>query len=129
MFMDPIKILEYLFNYLPTQTMYWFVGLIAFSIPLFLKGEMKGEKKSIIWLVLGMAVIFALQMLNPGKDNTAVNPEFPVVTILLCIKMIFIGMIAGATMLMPGVSGSMVLLILGEYYLFKSYLANVTSFS
>ena len=32
-------------------------------------------------------------------------------------------------MIMPGVSGSMVLLILGEYYLFKSYLANVTSFS
>ena len=31
-------------------------------------------------------------------------------------------------MLMPGVSGSMVLLIIGEYYLFKSYLANVTSF-
>ena len=30
---------------------------------------------------------------------------------------------------MPGVSGSMVLLILGEYYLFKSYLANITSFS
>lgn len=31
-------------------------------------------------------------------------------------------------MLLPGVSGSMVLLILGQYYLFKSYLANVTSF-
>ena len=31
-------------------------------------------------------------------------------------------------MLMPGVSGSMVLLIIGQYYLFKSYLANVTTF-
>lgn len=123
------KVLEYLFNYFPTQTMYWFVGLIALSIPLFLKGEMKGEKKSIVWLVLGMAVIFMLQFLNPGSENAIVNPEFPKVTVLLCIKMIFIGMIAGATMLMPGVSGSMVLLILGEYYLFKSYLANITSFS
>ena len=43
--------------------------------------------------------------------------------------MIIIGAVSGATMIMPGVSGSMVLLILGEYYLFKSYLANVTSFS
>lgn len=123
------KLLEYLFNYFPTQTMYWFIGLIAFSIPLFLKGEMKGEKKSIIWMILGMAVIFALQILNPGNDQTVVNPEFPALTLFLCIKMIFIGMIGGATMLMPGVSGSMVLLILGEYYLFKSYLANVMTFS
>ncbi len=123
------KILEYLFNYFPTQTMYWFIGLIALSIPLFLKGEMKGEKKSIIWLFVGMAVIFSLQLLNPGNDQAAVNPEFPPLSLLLCIKMIGIGIIGGATMLMPGVSGSMVLLILGEYYLFKSYLANVMSFS
>lgn len=31
-------------------------------------------------------------------------------------------------MLFPGVSGSMIMLIIGQYYLFKSYVANVTSF-
>ena len=122
------KVLEFLFNYFPTQTMYWFIGLIAFSIPLFLKGEMQGEKTKVLPLILGLALIFGLQILNPGKDGT-VNPVFPELTLFLCVKMIGIGAIAGATMLMPGVSGSMVLLILGEYYLFKSYLANVTSFS
>lgn len=123
------KILEFLFNHYPTQTMYWFIGLIAFSIPLFLKEQMQNEKVNYLWLIIGMAVIFALQILNPGESATEVNPAFPAVTVFLCIKMIFIGMIGGATMLMPGVSGSMVLLILGEYYLFKSYLANVTAFS
>lgn len=122
------KILEFLFNYFPTQTMYWFIGLIAFSIPLFLKGEMQGEKIKLLPLILGLALIFGLQILNPGEDVN-VNPAFPALSLFLCMKMIFIGAIAGATMLMPGVSGSMVLLILGEYYLFKSYLANVTSFS
>lgn len=123
------KVIEFLFNHYPTQTMYWFIGLIAFSIPLFLKSEMKGEKMSLIPFIVGMGIIFGLEFLNPGKGDVAVNPIFPAISIGLCLKMILIGAIAGGTMLMPGVSGSMVLLILGEYYLFKSYLANITLFS
>lgn len=123
------KILEVLFEYFPTQTIYWFIGLIAFSIPLFVKGEMKGEKLAIVPFVCGLAIIFGLEFLNPGEGNTVVNPDFPPLSSGLFIKMVIIGAISGATMIMPGVSGSMVLLILGEYYLFKSYLAHVTSFS
>lgn len=123
------KILEILFEYYPTQTIYWFIGLIAFSIPLFVKGEMKGEKLAIVPFVCGLAIIFGLEFLNPGEGNTVVNPDFPPLSSRLFIKMVIIGAISGATMIMPGVSGSMVLLILGEYYLFKSYLAHVTSFS
>lgn len=123
------KILEILFEYYPTQTIYWFIGLIAFSIPLFVKGEMKGEKLAIVPFICGLAIIFGLEFLNPGEGNTVVNPDFPPLSSGLFIKMVIIGAISGATMIMPGVSGSMVLLILGEYYLFKSYLAHVTSFS
>ena len=123
------KILEILLEYYPTQTIYWFIGLIAFSIPLFVKGEMKGEKLAIVPFICGLAIIFGLEFLNPGEGNTVVNPDFPPLSSGLFIKMVIIGAISGATMIMPGVSGSMVLLILGEYYLFKSYLAHVTSFS
>lgn len=123
------KILEVLFEYYPTQTIYWFIGLIAFSIPLFLKGKMKGEKLVIIPFICGLAIIFGLEFLNPGEGKVVVNPDFPALSAGLFVKMIIIGAVSGATMIMPGVSGSMVLLILGEYYLFKSYLANVTSFS
>ena len=123
------KILEILFEYYPTQTIYWFIGLIAFSIPLFVKGEKKNKKLAIVPFVCGLAIIFGLEFLNPGEGNTVVNPDFPPLSSGLFIKMVIIGAISGATMIMPGVSGSMVLLILGEYYLFKSYLAHVTSFS
>lgn len=122
------KVLEFLFDNYPTQTMYWFIGLIAFSIPLFLKGEMKGEKLKLIPLICGVAIIFGLEFLNPGEGTVNVNPAFPPVNPMLCLTMVVVGIIGGATMLMPGVSGSMVLLIIGQYYLFKSYLANVTSF-
>ena len=122
------KILEFLFNYYPIQTIYWFIGLIVFSIPLFLKSEMQEHKISWVSLLVGIVVIFGLEFLNPGEGTTNVNPEFPNISIELCLRMIIVGIIGGASMLMPGVSGSMILLIIGEYYLFKSYLANVTSF-
>ena len=63
------KILEVLFEYCPTQTIYWFIGLIAFSIPLFLKGEMSGQKLAIIPFICGLAIIFVLEFLNPGEGK------------------------------------------------------------
>ncbi len=122
------KILEILFEKLPTQTMYWFLGLVVFSIPVFLKTELKKENIHWGYVSIAMALIFTVNILNPGKESIVLNPVLPVVSVLLCIKMLFIGFVGGFSMLLPGVSGSMILLILGQYYLFKSYLANVTSF-
>lgn len=122
------KVLNVLFEYYPTQTIYWFIGLVVFSIPLFLKSEVKGEKVNWVWILLGMALIFIIQFLSPAKDAVVVNPEFPDLSILHFIVMIGAGFISGFAMLLPGVSGSMVLLIFGQYYLFKSYVAAVTTF-
>lgn len=123
------KILNFLFANFPTQTIYWFIGLVVFSIPLFLKSEMKHEKIHWLFVLLGIVVIFLINFLSPASDTATVNPEFPAVTLGHCITMIFAGFAGGFAMLLPGVSGSMVLLIFGQYYLFKSYLAAVTSFS
>lgn len=123
------KILNYLFANFPTQTIYWFIGLVVFSIPLFLKAEMKNEKVNWLFVLIGIVVIFSINYFSPTKDNLAVNPAFPDVTVSHCITMLIAGFAGGFAMLLPGVSGSMVLLICGQYYLFKSYLAAVTSFS
>lgn len=121
------KIIDWLFNNYPNQTLFWFVGLIALSIPSLLKNELKGNKVSWIPMLVGILIIFMIVYLNPGeKDINIVN--FPELNPIFLIELIFIGIIVGGTMLMPGVSGSMVLLIIGEYYLFKSYVANVTTF-
>ena len=120
------KVLEYLFAVAPTPTMYWFIGLIAFSIPVFMKKQMHGSK--IHWLAfgVGIAIVFALELLNPGESNY--NPAIPPLSMLLLITSLVMGIIGGFSMFMPGVSGSMVLLILGYYYIFKTYLANVLTF-
>lgn len=123
------KLLNVLFEQYPTQTIFWFIGLVAFSIPLFIQTEVKGEKLNWVWVILGMALIFAINFLAPAKDGISVNPQFPQVTLIHCATMVAAGFVSGFAMLMPGVSGSMVLLIFGQYYLFKSYVAAVTSFA
>ena len=121
------KVLEYLFVVAPTQTMYWFIGLVAFSIPIFIKQEMHGHKLHLLPFILGVVIVVTLEFLNPN-DTTVVTPVIPAISMGHLMLMVFMGFIGGFAMFLPGVSGSMVLLILGYYHLFKTYLAAVTSF-
>lgn len=121
------KILTFCFDYFPTQTMFWFVGLVAFSIPVFMKTELKNYKTNVIWVFIGMGIIFLISAIAPDKTGD-VNPAIPSLGAMICMRMVFVGMIGGFSMLLPGISGSMMMLILGDYYLFKTLLANVTSF-
>ncbi|PKM95976.1 MAG: DUF368 domain-containing protein [Firmicutes bacterium HGW-Firmicutes-1] len=121
------KVIDWLFANYPIHTLYWFIGLIVLSIPSVVKTELKGYRVSWIQILLGILIVFAMTYFNPGDQALQVE-VFPQISLLLLMKLVFIGIIAGGTMLLPGVSGSMLLLIIGEYYLFKSYIANVLTF-
>ncbi|MBQ9986990.1 MAG: DUF368 domain-containing protein [Erysipelotrichales bacterium] len=121
------KVIEYLFGNYYTQTMFWFIGMIVFSIPSLIKSEMKGKKLDLIWFILGLAVIAAMYYFSPEKGDVVIT-VFPAVSLFRLIKLIFVGSLSGAAMLLPGISGSMLMLIIGEYYYFKSYIANVFTF-
>ncbi len=121
------NIIEYSLTHFPTQTKFCFLGMIAFSIPLLKRKEMPKEKISVLPFLIGSLIIILMVMLAPEETNMVIT-EFPNVELFYLIKMIFLGIIAGAAMFIPGVSGSMLLLILGEYYLFNSLVANVTTF-
>lgn len=121
------NVIEFLFANYFTQTMYWFIGMIVFSISALLKSEMKGEKFDVLFFVLGLLIIGAMYYFSPEKGEVVIT-NFPPVSIFRCIKLIGVGMCSGAAMLLPGISGSMLMLIIGEYYYFKSYIANVLSF-
>ncbi len=94
---------------LPTNAL--FIGLILGSLPFILR-EMKGEK--IGWqgaaiFCLFFAVVVVLKAIE--KENTT-TIELSVLEIL---KLFLFGTIASATMVIPGVSGSMILKTLGYY--------------
>ena len=125
------KILTFLFDKFPNQTLACFSGLILFSLPSLKKQEMKDSKISIISFIAGIILIGALVFFSQGTGELTVSLE-EIVSKTLDIKYILtlflLGAISGGAMIFPGISGSMVLLILGWYHLFKGYVANITSF-
>ncbi len=105
--------IEYLFANQPMPTALAFIGLILGGLPMMI-GKVKGSKQSIgngVVFILFFVFIFVLQWLN-GKNATDVTL---VLTIPMVIRLFFIGVIAAATMVIPGVSGSMILMLLGFY--------------
>ena len=97
-------------NYpLPTNAL--FIGLILGSLPFILR-EMKGEKigwQGIVLFVLFFAVVVGLKAIE-AENVTRVSLN--VGTVLL---MLLLGAICSAAMVIPGVSGSMILKTLGFY--------------
>ena len=125
------KVLEYLFVKFEMQTLYLFAGLILASIPMLKKQEMDNIKFNPIYFSLGILLIGIIAFLNPGESGNIVELETLLntnLTLVYLLSLVLIGAIAGATMIFPGISGSMVLLVIGKYHLFKGYVANVTTF-
>lgn len=120
------KILGITLEYLEAETIFWFMGLILFSVPIVIKEEMKGEKFNIIFFLIGFIFIMGLQYLklkNPSNDlNVSMNAFH-------FISLVIYGIISGGTMIFPGISGSMVLLVLGKYEMIRNYIDELTSFS
>lgn len=111
--------LEYLFEHFPIQTNLLFVGLILGGLPAIWKNVKAEQEKSstgirvghIIICILFFALVTGMAVLGEREGNAA-NMDFNLINV---IKMFAVGVIAAATMVIPGVSGSMVLLLLGYY--------------
>ncbi len=119
------KILGFTLEHLEAETIFWFMGLILFSVPIIIKTEMKGEKFSLFAFLIGFLFIIGLQYLRTKNPNAS---NVDTMNIMYFISLIIYGMIGGATMIFPGVSGSMVLLVLGKYEMIRSYIDKLTSF-
>lgn len=107
------KLITYCLATFPLQTNLTFIGLIFGGLPVLLR-RTKGEKKGVagaIAFVAAFALVVGLQILGEGNGQDA-QIQFSVVQVLILFLM---GVIASATMVIPGVSGSMMLMLLGYY--------------
>lgn len=97
-----------------------FIGLILGGLPVLIKqlrGKIKDRGGSIgISDILAFIVLFAAAILLAMSDSGEEVLKTLTATPGLMVIMFFIGIIASATMVIPGVSGSLVLMILGYYY-------------
>ena len=94
---------------LPTNTL--FIGLILGGLPAILR-QVKGKKKGAVGAVLFVvffALIIVMQVFQ-SEHVATITLSFGEV-----VKLFVLGAVASATMVIPGVSGSMVLKLLGYY--------------
>lgn len=105
--------IEYLFENFPVQTNLLFIGLIIGGLPAIWK-NVKG--KSIrLGHILAFLAFFALVVGMALMGETEGNAADLSFSLWNVIKLFGVGVIASATMVIPGVSGSMVLLLIGYY--------------
>lgn len=119
-------VLEKLFEtyYVPTQL--FFLGLIIGSIPTILRECKKETSKirpvNLVPFFIGVLFMVALLFLNEGGSMFAEGASLTVRDVILYIVMGFIG---AAAMIIPGVSGSMIMKVFGAYDSIISAVANL----
>ena len=94
---------------LPTN--FAFIGLILGGLPaIYKRVNMKSAKlPGVVLFLIFLALVVVLPLLNPPEARTV---DHSIGTILLMIPL---GAIASSTMVIPGISGSMILMLLGYY--------------
>lgn len=106
-------LIEWLFEHHPGPTQFAFLGLIVGVLPfLFHKSEAKKtfRLQHFILLLIGAVLVSSMIFLGSGETDPVEN-----VTITTYGWLFISGFLASAAMVLPGVSGSFLLLIIGSY--------------
>lgn len=93
-----------------------FMGFVVFAIPLVVmeeKSALKNKYYNLVFMLLGAAFVVAITYFSGNGSNVSLKwGEFDVITGVL----LFVGaMIAISAMVLPGISGSTILLVFGFY--------------
>jgi len=99
------KLLDYLFNNYPVYVWAYFFGLILASIYFVGKTISHWYTSVIISMITGTALAILISVLSPAVENDSF------IYLVLC------GIVAICSMILPGLSGSFVLVLMGNYKL------------
>jgi len=99
------KIFGYLFENYPVYIWSYFFGLVLASVYFVGKRVEKWSASVVVMLIIGTAVAVVLSFFNPATENS----NF--LYLVLC------GVVAVCSMILPGLSGSFVLILMGNYQL------------
>lgn len=107
------RLIQMMFDHIPFQTNLLFIGLIVGGLPAMTK-KVKGQSirlSHIISCVLFFALVVGMAAVGES-EGAAADLSFNLMNVL---KLFGVGIIASATMVVPGVSGSMILMLMGYY--------------
>lgn len=125
--------LSQLINFLlithPVPTLFFFVGLILGIVPYLLKTSRFKQTftaKHYMLVALGIAIIVVITLLNNGNKHAGATLTF---STSLFIKYFIAGVCASSAMLLPGISGSFMLLVFGAYGTIMYAISELLSFN
>lgn len=112
------KIIEFSITNYPKSTLLFFTILIIPSIPYIVRGENKKDFKNILFFILGTIFMGIFLMINIyyGVKEENILTTNQIINSSYLIKLFICGGVSAGAMIIPGISGSMLLLLLGEYY-------------
>lgn len=107
------NIMDNLLEKYPWQMSYLFMGLIAGSIGILFKEAMSFKPKKIhfVYFLITFLILVGMKFINPSTDVVIIS-ELNLKTILI---LVLSGFLASSSMILPGISGSFVLVLLGIY--------------
>ncbi|MEF2292787.1 DUF368 domain-containing protein [Virgibacillus dokdonensis] len=106
-------VINWLFKHYAGPTQFFFLGLILGILPyLFYKANARKTFKGnhILLLLIGMVLVGSMMFLNTGEQTIITN-----LTTSTYLLLFASGIIASSAMILPGISGSFLLLIFGVY--------------
>jgi len=121
------KLISYCLDKFPLATPLFFIGLIIGGIPLlFRKGKVKDNIKvsNIIILLITFGIVLLFTFLNSGDSVVTITMNFKGIVLLFLV-----GMVAASSMIIPGISGSFMLMLLGYYKPIIDTISNLTKFN
>lgn len=107
------KLIKWLLEFYPEPLHFFFLGLILGVLPyLFNQASVKTTFKGnhYIILILGALLIGSIDFLDTSKVIIESR------TLWVYVYLFFSGFLASAAMILPGISGSMIMLVIGAYY-------------
>lgn len=124
-------LIDYTLTNYSLPTCGFFAGLVAGSIPLIYgmaKSKQPKDKsgaKYFIYTALAFALVIFMSTLKTAEGGTAVVGDVP---FALMLKAFIGGAVAAAAMIVPGISGSFMLVLMGLYNVVIGYVALVKDF-
>lgn len=121
------KVITFALNNYEIETVLFFIGLILGGVPILLKKvnrrKVKPQYMGVFLVTFGLVILLAVITPQEFAVNlsTVDLPQF--------LLLIVVGIIAAATMVIPGISGSFMLMMLGYYKPIVATISDLTSFN
>ncbi len=115
------KLVSYLLDVAPLPTFAAFLGMVVGSLPMLGRNALKKGFRplSVVWFLIAAGIVLAMEFLESGASQSGPYTFFSGVILLLAMT------VSSASMVMPGLSGSFIMLLFGLYETAVDAVANL----